>query len=312
MIGNDDLKKPLISVIINCYNGEEFLKEAIDSVFGQTYSNWEIVFWDNCSTDQSAAIAKSYGEKVKYFRSNSNVPLGQARNFALQKANGKFITFVDCDDIWSKNKLEKQLHLMIANPDFILCYGSIEEITLQKVHFRNVITLYDSGYIFKELLLQYDINILTSMINADLLRNSELEFDPVITASEEYCLFMQLASTHKIGVLKDILAQYRVHSNSLTSKSLSKLGFERRHTLNRILNQNPFLEKKYHYEFKEAYARSNYYDSRWHMLNSQKLKAFKCMRKIAFVNKRYFILFILTILPSYFWNKVHMILRNRQ
>ena len=65
-------KKPLVSIIMNCYNSERFLKEAIDSVYAQTYSNWEIIFWDNASTDDSATIANSYDERLKYyFASNS-------------------------------------------------------------------------------------------------------------------------------------------------------------------------------------------------------------------------------------------------
>ena len=81
MLGNNNLA--LVSVIINCYNGQKYLAEAIDSVFSQTYKDWEIIFWDNCSTDDSAKIAKSYGEKLKYYCSNTNTTLGEARNKAI-------------------------------------------------------------------------------------------------------------------------------------------------------------------------------------------------------------------------------------
>ena len=85
---------PLVSIIMNCLNGERYLRQAIDSVFNQTYTEWEIIFWDNVSTDKSAEIAKSYGERVRYFKSTKTYPLGKARNLAIEKAQGDFIAFL--------------------------------------------------------------------------------------------------------------------------------------------------------------------------------------------------------------------------
>ena len=81
-------KDPLVSIIINCYNGEKYLREAIDSIYSQTYTNWEIIFWDNASTDSSSMIAKSYDTKIKYFRSQKNHSLGYSRSQAVKKING--------------------------------------------------------------------------------------------------------------------------------------------------------------------------------------------------------------------------------
>ena len=309
MNGND--LGPLVSVVINCYNGEEYLKEALDSVFAQTFTNWEIVFWDNCSTDNSAAIAKSYGPKVKYYQAEKLTSLGEGRNLALAKVTGELITFIDCDDVWFPEKLEIQVDLMVRNSDYILCYASIEEVHLNGSHFRNVYNKYDSGYLFNELLEQFDVNILTSMINTRLLEESGLKFDSNITASEEYCLFMQLACRYKIGVIKEILAKYRVHVGSLTSKSLAKLGQERRYTLNRILKTNPGLLRLHQAAFKEAYARADYYDARWYMSQNQSLKAFRVLKSSASVNVRYFALTLLTLGPKSLWDYIHLKLKNR-
>lgn len=303
--------EPLVSVIINCYNGAEFLKEAINSVYLQTYTNWEIIFWDNQSVDESAKIAISYGKKVKYFLAPKNTPLGEARNLAIEKATGKYIAFVDCDDIWYPEKLKLQVQLMEENPDYILCYGSIEEVAPNREKLRTVYTIHESGFLFSELLFQYDVNILTSIINRQLLEESGLSFDPNITASEEYCLFMQLACLYKIGVLDQVLAQYRVYASSLTSRSLGKLGFERRYTLNRILERHPELKAKHKHGFKEAFARANYYDARWYMSNKQQGSAFKSMFKIVLADKRYFILTLLTILPKPIWDFIHLRFQNR-
>ena len=74
-----------VSVIMNCYNGEKYLNSAIDSIYNQTYLDWEIIFWDNASKDKSSSIALSYDSKLKYFKSKKTLSLGKARNKALSK-----------------------------------------------------------------------------------------------------------------------------------------------------------------------------------------------------------------------------------
>jgi glycosyltransferase involved in cell wall biosynthesis len=91
-------KSPLVSIIMNCFNGEKYLKEAIDSVYEQSYDNWEIVFWDNGSSDNSASIAKSYDKKLKYYYTKNTLPLGKARNLALNEARGDYVAFSDFND----------------------------------------------------------------------------------------------------------------------------------------------------------------------------------------------------------------------
>ncbi len=85
-----DSSTPTVSVIMNCLNCAKYLREAIDSVFAQTYEDWEIIFWeDNASNDDSERIARSYGNKLRYFRSDVSLPLYGSRNLAVQEARGK-------------------------------------------------------------------------------------------------------------------------------------------------------------------------------------------------------------------------------
>ena len=101
---------PLVSVIMNCYNGAKYLDESIQSVISQTYDNWELIFWDNRSEDNSSKIFKKYQDKrFKYFYANKHTSLYEARNLAVQKSTGDFISFLDTDDLWEKQKLEKQM-----------------------------------------------------------------------------------------------------------------------------------------------------------------------------------------------------------
>ena len=93
---------------MNCYNGEKYLREAIDSIYAQIYENWEIIFWDNNSIDNSAEIAKTHDNKLKYFKGNHTVPLGAARKKAFEKASGEWIGFLDTDDYWYFQKLRSR------------------------------------------------------------------------------------------------------------------------------------------------------------------------------------------------------------
>ena len=94
-----------VSVILNCLNSTEYLREAIDSVYAQTYSNWEIILWDNASTQDVQSFIKGYDNRLSYFRAVKTVNLGEARNLAMSKATGNLIAFLDCDDIWMPEKL---------------------------------------------------------------------------------------------------------------------------------------------------------------------------------------------------------------
>ena len=119
-------KQPLVSVIINCLNGEKYLYKAIKSVLNQNYKNWEIVFFDNNSLDKSFSILKKFKDKrIKYFKSKKTYTLYKARNLAIQKSKGKFISFLDVDDWWEKNKLNKQVKFFLENPNTDVLYSNV-------------------------------------------------------------------------------------------------------------------------------------------------------------------------------------------
>ena len=106
-------KNDLVSIIVNCFNGEKFLKNSINSILNQTYKNFEIIFFDNFSSDNSAKIIKSYKDRrIKYYRSKKNLNLYNARNLAIKKAKGKYVSFLDTDDWWNKNKLLEQINFL--------------------------------------------------------------------------------------------------------------------------------------------------------------------------------------------------------
>ena len=118
-------KKPLVSVIMNCHNGEKYLEQSVKSIIDQTYNNWELIFWDNQSTDNSKKIIHKFtDDRIKYFKSENFKKLYESRNLAIQKAQGKFISFLDTDDMWVQDKIEKQVNFLEQYTDYEIVYSN--------------------------------------------------------------------------------------------------------------------------------------------------------------------------------------------
>ncbi|WP_144427427.1 glycosyltransferase family 2 protein [Nostoc piscinale] len=126
-------KKPLVSCIVIFFNaGEKFFIEAIESVFAQTYDNWELLLVDDGSTDGSSVIALQYAEKylekVRYLQHehHQNRGMSATRNLGIRNAKGEYIAFLDADDVWLPQKLEQQLAIMESNPQAKVVFGSTQ------------------------------------------------------------------------------------------------------------------------------------------------------------------------------------------
>ncbi len=124
--------EPLVSVITIFLNAETFIVEAIESVLAQTYSNWELLLVDDGSRDGSSAIAISYAdrypEKVKYLehQNHANRGTGASRNVGISHASGKYVAFLDADDLWYPSKLKDQVAILEANPEAVMLYGKTQ------------------------------------------------------------------------------------------------------------------------------------------------------------------------------------------
>jgi len=214
------ISKPTISVIINCYNGQRFLKEAIDSVYSQTFEDWEIIFWDNCSTDKSKEIALSYDKKVKIFSSQITTPLGEARNFALQEASGKYLTFLDCDDLFISNKLEEQLSVFLASEQELgFVYGMCEffvsdQNIKRKVGFSHEGLELKCGDIFSDLCKENFIPWPSVLIDREKLLSCG-DIPNNFKNSVDYWVFMQLSRRYKVGVINSVVSKARGHLDNL-------------------------------------------------------------------------------------------------
>ena len=120
----------LVSVIMPSYNCGEYVEETIRSVQAQTYQNWEIIFFDDCSSDDTMKRVSSMGaedNRIRVFQNNENNGAAVSRNKALREAKGRWIAFLDSDDIWEPTKLEKQIKFMEEN-DYVFSYTGYQEI----------------------------------------------------------------------------------------------------------------------------------------------------------------------------------------
>ncbi|MBF0543329.1 MAG: glycosyltransferase family 2 protein [Candidatus Riflebacteria bacterium] len=217
---------PLISVIINCFNGGKFLKEAIESVIGQTYQNWEIIFWDDQSTDESANIVKSYADnRIHYFLSDSRTNLGMARKLALEKAKGEWIGFLDCDDSWNKDKLYNQIEILnnsrIERNKIGIIYGRTEYIdsggNILQMGSPNQARILPEGQIFQKLILEDNF---ISMVSALYLKKALIKNTENIEAfsfSPDYFINCGIAKSYQVIALQKKCCKYRIHEGSMSS-----------------------------------------------------------------------------------------------
>ena len=209
--------KPIISIIMNCYNGEAFLNEAINSITKQTFENWELIFFDNNSKDNSEKIVKSFKDsRIKYFKSDRLLNLYDARNLAVKKTNGDYISFLDTDDMWTKDKLEKQINFIKKNSNYKILYSNYYVLNNneKKIMYKNELP---SGFITQKLLDFYGIGINTAFLDKSIFEQYNFKKDLNIIGDFDF--FIQTSKKFQIGYISDPLTFYRIHENSFTKKN---------------------------------------------------------------------------------------------
>jgi len=290
-----------VSILMNGYNSQEYLKEAIDSIYTQTFQDWEIIFIDNCSTDNTKKIVDSYDKKINYYTTDCTIPLGAARNFGLQYCDGKYIAFLDTDDIWLKNKLEIQVKIMDEDKELQLCYGGVIYIDKDSKEIGKFIPKAHNKNVFVQQLKRYEINMQSVIVR----NNNMIKINENLRHSPDFDLFMKIASKYKVYVIKDYIVKYRKLENSLTSKNIDVWWIEMKNTLDDIFLENSKLKEKYAKEYKMAYAKVAYNKARY-MISIDKIgEARKELSKVKHVSIIYFIIYLISLFPSAFWNYIH-------
>jgi glycosyltransferase involved in cell wall biosynthesis len=220
---------PTVSVIMNCWNSEKYLKEALDSLASQTYKDFEVIFWDNNSSnsDSSVEIARGY-PFVRVFQDKVTRPLGESRNLAIDKATGEYIAFLDCDDLWLPEKLEKQMKLMKWNSRcnrglvYSNCHHIDKDGNIVGSSFKPGTS--KSGFIFDELFRRNFIPLVTVIVSKNILP----KFNPKYFIAEEYDVWLKIADRYPVYCIDEVLAKYRVYPTQYSKKMKWKLVEERR------------------------------------------------------------------------------------
>lgn len=205
----------LVSIIMPSYNTEKYITYSINSVLSQTYTNFELLIIDDCSTDATIDVINNYSDpRIRLLHNPYNSGAAVSRNFGLREAKGKWIAFLDSDDIWSSDKLEKQISFMEKN-DYHFSYTNYEEITSEgtltgiKVTGPKRITRFDMyNYCWPGCLtVMYDASIVGLIQIADVKKNND------------YAMWLKAVCFSDCYLLDEVLAQYRRGRNESISTS---------------------------------------------------------------------------------------------
>jgi glycosyltransferase involved in cell wall biosynthesis len=211
---------PLVSVIMNCYNGETYLAEAVKSILDQTYKNFEVIFWDNHSKDKSAVIYKNFKDKrLKYYYATKHTSLYDARNLAIKKSKGKLIGFLDTDDLWTKNKLYLQV-LKLKNERIGLVYSNyyfLNQATgLKKIAYKEKLP---EGMIYKKLLKDYCVGIGTVLMRKSIFLRYKNFFNKKFNIIGDFDLFIRVSKSFFFASIQVPLLTYRIHNKSYSNNN---------------------------------------------------------------------------------------------
>ena len=206
-----------VSILMNCYNSERFLKESIDSVFAQSYDNWEIIFWDNQSTDSSAEIIHQYNDKrIKYFYAPKHTSLYEGRSNALKYCSGKYLAFLDCDDLWLPNKLQKQVKIFENNKKIVLVHSNtiFFNSDTKKEKILNT-KKRKSGYLFEENMMTYQFSLETVMVRKSTITDNAIDFGDFNMIGDRDFL-STVCFYGDVHYIDEILGKWRIHADNFS------------------------------------------------------------------------------------------------
>lgn len=217
----------LVSIITPTFNSAKYIAETIQSVQNQTHQNWEMLIVDDGSSDETFAIISNFANqdaRIKVFKLDVNSGAGVARNFSIQQALGNFIAFLDADDLWKPEKLEKQLRFMESKqlPFTFSFYETIDE----NGDLRNEIITTPPKITYKQLYYCNWIGNLTGIYSVDFF--GKIPISPV-KKRQDWILWLQIVKQIKTAIpLAESLAYYRVREDSISASKwkLIKYNFK--------------------------------------------------------------------------------------
>lgn len=222
------MSRALVSVVMPLYNAEVYIAETIESIIAQTYSNWELIIVDDCSTDASLAVARSYEEndcRIKVYANECNVGVAKTRNEGLSHIAGSYVAFMDADDVWLTEKLERQLSHM-RESGLAMCFTSYETIESDGQH-RNYVhvprRITYRGFLKNTVTCSHTIAFDLSKVPVELLACPN--FSEGFDFPEDMVVWLQVLKSGVVaGGLDVVLAKNRKHGNSRSANKLHAIA----------------------------------------------------------------------------------------
>lgn len=209
---------PLVSVLMPVYNSQAFLREAIDSILNQTFTDFEFLIFNDGSTDKSLDIIQSYSDqRIKLISYSENAGYVRALNEGLKIANGKYIARMDADDVALPERLEKQVAFLEKNLGYAVCGSWAEFTTLGLAAMPT-----EDEDLRIQLLHSTPFNHPTTMIRKSSIDNGNIQYRHSLVPIEDYYFFFQVSKQGRMTILPQVLMKYRLHSASISFRQLKK------------------------------------------------------------------------------------------
>ena len=208
----------LVSIIVNCYNGEKYLKETLKSIQNQKYNSWELIFWDNQSTDNSKKIFENFNDsRFKYFYAEEHTTLYKARNLACKKSSGDFLAFLDCDDWWYEDFLSSRQNFF-NDERYKFSYSNFHYY-FEKSNKFELLTKKElpHGKIYNSLSKKYLVAISSLIIKKDLLEKIDF-FNSEFNIIGDYDAVMKISKTHEAYTVQKPLLSIRIHGTNFSDQ----------------------------------------------------------------------------------------------
>jgi len=203
---------PQVSVVVNVLNGASTIRSAITSALSQSITDLEVIVWDNGSDDETENFVSSFDDRrLRYFRTDQTVPLYNARNLAVARCKGEFVAFLDADDWWRIDKIERQLELFQPGVDAVYSnYFVFNEVNgTVKPYSRRMLP---SGRVFSELLERYRVGLLTLVVRREVFQREH--FNPDLEIIGDFDFVMRLARNSEFACDQEPLAWSRISGSN--------------------------------------------------------------------------------------------------
>ncbi len=295
--------RPLVSINLCCYNSEKYLRETLQSIISQTYANWELVIVDDGSSDSTEAIIsdfKNQNHRINYHY-QQNKGIAASRNKALELSKGEYVAFIDHDDLWLPDKLEKQVAILEEHSEADFLYGNYFVMKGSR-KMSALSKRQPQGRVFEQFLCHYPVAILTTVVRKKAVERLGELFDKNLALAEDFDFFLRLLYNSKAVYQDKPSAVYRVHGGMSSVTFMEKWPNE----IAYVIKKFGCLYQNFENDYADALGGNKlfaaYLHAKMYMKQGNLLSARMQIAPYKFLNLRYFSLYIFSYMPVRLWS----------